>query len=117
MAVGENLTEIVFINIDAMLFIRWFQEKYDQGAVKNCPLIKLFTIFQTLHFRHLIERSSVSDARYKKIRITEKGKKLVEKFDKFIYAHDESLVKGLTDEQIQTFIYCIDTIKSNIQNK
>lgn len=74
-------------------------------------------VLTTMQQKGLIERSSVADARYKKIIITEKGKNLVEKSDEFIYAHDESLVKGLTEEQIKTFLYCIDTIKSNILNK
>ena len=107
------------------LFILKYLMENEEKDVFQCDLEKVLSVTKstcskvltTMQQKGLIERSGVSDARYKKISITEKGKNLIEKFDKFIYAHDESLVKGLTDEQIRTFLYCIDTIKSNIQNK
>ncbi len=107
------------------LFILKYLMENPEKDVFQCDLEKVLSVTKstcskvltTMQQKGLIERSGVSDARYKKIDITEKGRKLVEKCDKFIYAHDESLVRGLTEEQIKTFLYCIDTIKANILNQ
>ncbi len=107
------------------LFILKYLTENEGKDLFQCDLEKVLSVtkstcskvLSTMQQKGLIDRRGVEDARYKKIVITEKGKNLVEKFDKFIYAHDESLVKGLTEEQITTFLRCIDVIKSNIQNK
>ncbi len=106
------------------LFILKYLVANQDKDVFQCDLEKVLSVTKstcskvltTMQQKGLIERSGVADARYKKITVTQKGKNLVEKCDKFIYAHDESLVKGLSEEQIQTFLFCIDTIKANIQN-
>lgn len=107
------------------LFILKYLTENEGKDLFQCDLEKVLSVtkstcskvLSTMQQKGLIDRRGVEDARYKKIVITEKGKNLVEKFDKFIYAHDESLVKGLTEEQITTFLRCIDVIKANIQNK
>lgn len=107
------------------LFILKYLMENQKKDIFQCDLEKVLSVTKstcskvltTMQQKGLIERSGVKDARYKKITVTEKGKKLVEKCDKFIYEHDKSLVEGLTEEQIQTFLYCIDTIKANILNK
>lgn len=72
-------------------------------------------VLSTMQRKGLINRSSVADARLKKITVTEKGIALVKRFDGFIYNHDKSLTEGLTEDEINTFLYCIDKIKENVQ--
>ena len=69
-------------------------------------------VLSVMESKGLITRSSIEDARFKKIEITPLGEELSKKIDERVYAHDKSLVEGLTEEQIQTFLFCIDTIKS-----
>ena len=71
-------------------------------------------VLSVMESKGLITRSAIDDARFKKIEITPLGEELSKKIDERVYAHDKSLVEGLTEEQIQTFLFCIDTIKSNI---
>ncbi|MDD4291732.1 MAG: MarR family winged helix-turn-helix transcriptional regulator [Clostridia bacterium] len=71
-------------------------------------------VLSTMQKKGLIARCSVEDARLNKIIVTEKGCELKTKFDNFIYGHDKSLTEGLTEDEITTFLYCIDKIKENV---
>lgn len=74
-------------------------------------------VLSTMESKKLIKRNAVRDARLNKITITPLGDEMVEKFNAYIYAHDKSLVEGLTEEQVNTLLYCLDTIKANILKK
>lgn len=74
-------------------------------------------ILQLMERNGLLLRESVSyDARLKSIVLTPKAIKLHEAIVKEIKEMEALLVKGLTEEEIKTFLTIIRKIKSNIEN-
>ena len=72
-------------------------------------------ILKTLEKNGYIERVSVpSDARLKKLVLTEKSSALFEKIDPFIKSINDKLMEGLSEEEIEQFFSTIEKLKKNI---
>lgn len=72
-------------------------------------------ILKTLEKNGYIERVSVpSDARLKKLVLTEKSSALFEKIDPFIKSINDKLMEGLTEEEIEQFFCITEKLKQNI---
>ncbi len=72
-------------------------------------------ILKTLEKNGYIERVSVpSDARLKKLVLTEKSYNMFEQIDPFIKAVNAKITEGLTEEEIEQFYYIAEKLKQNI---
>jgi len=72
-------------------------------------------ILKTLEKNGYIERVSVpSDARLKKLVLTEKSYNMFEQIDPFIKAVNAKITEGLTEEEIEQFYYISEKLKQNI---
>ena len=72
-------------------------------------------ILKTLEKNGYIERASVpSDARLKKLVLTEKSYAMFEQIDPFIKAINTKITEGLTEEEIEQFFCITEKLKQNI---
>lgn len=71
-------------------------------------------VLSKMEEKGLIRREGVADARYRKIILLPRGREIVEKTNAFINEYEKKLLTGLTDEQIETFLECIEVMKKNI---
>lgn len=72
-------------------------------------------ILKTLEKNGYIERVSVpSDARLKKLVLTEKSYAMFEQIDPFIKAINTKITEGLTEEEIEQFFCITEKLKQNI---
>ncbi len=103
------------------MFICKYIIEHEDEDIHQCDLEKVLQttkstcskVLSTMERKGLIERVSASDNRCKKIVITDYGRNLINEFDKKIYAHDKTLVEGLSNEEVETFLHCLDVIKDN----
>lgn len=73
-------------------------------------------ILQLMEKKKLISRESVPyDARLKKIVLTQESMELREHLHKNIYEFEEMLVKGVSDEELKTFLRIMDTLSKNMR--
>jgi DNA-binding MarR family transcriptional regulator len=73
-------------------------------------------ILQLMEKKKLISRESVPyDARLKKIVLTQESMELREHLHKNIYKFEEILVKGVSDEDLETFLRIVDTLSQNMR--
>ena len=63
-----------------------------------------------------IERTLGQDTRYNEIKITEKGRALVNKTRELFLEVDTAMFDGFTDEELDTYISFLEKMQSNIQN-
>ena len=64
-----------------------------------------------------IERSLGQDVRYNELRITEKGRDLVELTRGVFTKTDRSLFDGFTDEELNLYISCLEKLQENIRRQ
>ena len=64
-----------------------------------------------------VERTLGHDNRYNELRITEKGKALVMQTRKLFCEADSSMFDGFTDEELQTYISCMEKLQANIRKQ
>ncbi len=64
-----------------------------------------------------IERTLGSDARYNEIKITEKGKSLVNRTRELFMAADTAMFSGFTDEELDAYVSCLEKMQINIQKQ
>lgn len=62
-----------------------------------------------------IERTLGQDTRYNEIKITEKGRALVNKTKELFLAADTAMFDGFTDEELDIYISCLEKMQANIQ--
>lgn len=75
-------------------------------------------ILQLMESNGLIKRTAVlSDARLKKITLTEKAINMHEHFRKEIDSFEETLSKGLTEEELECFFCIADKIYNNLSEQ
>lgn len=97
-------------NRDRDIFQKDFEEKFSIRRSTASNMLKL------MEKNGLIERKSVdSDARLKKIVLTEKAVRVHNIIAEDIEKREKKLRKGLTDEEIVAFFSIIQKIKSNIE--
>lgn len=71
-------------------------------------------VISTMEGKGFLKREAVADARFNKISLTPLGRSIVDDADKRMEKFESTLKRGLTDEQLEIFFYCIDTMKRNI---
>ena len=64
-----------------------------------------------------VERTLGQDNRYNELRITEKGRALVKKTKKLFCEADSSMFDGFTDEELDTYISCLEKLQANIRKQ
>ena len=62
-----------------------------------------------------IKRSLGHDTRFNEIKITEKGRALVELTKVTFSKADASMFDGFTDEELDTYISCLEKLQENIK--
>lgn len=94
------------------VFQRDFEERF---SIRRSTASKMLGLMEK---KGLIERKSVSsDARLKKIVLTEKAVQLHEKITQDIMERDNRLLAGVSPEQLEVFYKVIDIIKANLEVK
>lgn len=64
-----------------------------------------------------IQRTLGHDARYNELKITEKGKDLVNRTRELFLAADTAMFNGFSDEELDAYISCLEKIQTNIQEQ
>lgn len=64
-----------------------------------------------------VERTLGQDNRYNELRITEKGRELVELTCKLFSEADASMFDGFTDSELETYISCLEKLQANIKKQ
>lgn len=64
-----------------------------------------------------VERTLGHDNRYNELRITEKGKELVTQTRQLFCEADSSMFDGFTDEELKTYICCMEKLQANIKKQ
>ena len=62
-----------------------------------------------------IERVQGSDNRYNEVKMTERGRAVVEESFLLFLRLDTSLFAGFSDEELDGYIYCLEKIQNNIR--
>ena len=114
---GPNM----FICKSHILFCNFFSIEHEGEDIHQCDLEKVLQttkstcskVLSTMERKGLIARVNAQDNRCKKIVITEFGRNIINDFDKKIYAHDSKLVEGLSQDEIDTFLHCLEVMKQN----
>ena len=64
-----------------------------------------------------IERTLGHDNRYNEIQITEKGRVLVQQTRTMFSEVDESMFVGFSDDELETYISCLEKLQANIRKQ
>ena len=64
-----------------------------------------------------VERTLGHDNRYNELSITEKGRALVKKTRRLFCEADASMFEGFTDEELDTYISCLEKLQANIRKQ
>ena len=78
----------------------------------------LTSIIQLMEKKGFIERQAVqSDARLKKVLLTEKGEKTHETIEALIIQLNQNMMEGIEPEELQTCLEVLSKIRQNIERK
>ena len=95
-----------------------------QGVCKQSEMENIFgtrrssisSLLSSLEEEGLIEREeNIEDKRQKNIKLTEKGKNISLKMKNNVKNAEETLTKGLTNEEIKTFLEIAQKMKNNLE--
>lgn len=64
-----------------------------------------------------VERTLGRDNRYNELRITEKGRELVNNAHKIFCQVDRSMFEGFSGEELETYISCLNKLQANIKKQ
>ena len=64
-----------------------------------------------------IERRLGQDTRYNELQITDKGRELVTRSREMFSEIDRSLFDGFTDEELDTYIMCLEKLQGNVRRQ
>ena len=64
-----------------------------------------------------VERALGHDARYNELRITEKGRDLVNRTREIFQAADTAMFENFSDEELDNYISCLSKMQSNIEKQ
>ena len=64
-----------------------------------------------------VERALGSDNRFIELSITDKGRDMVKKTRKLFCETDSSIFDGFTDEELETYISCLEKLQANIRKQ
>lgn len=62
----------------------------------------------------ITKSSDISDGRYNKITITEKGRKVVDDSEKVFESIDAAIFTGFSDEELKVFEKCLGMVEDNL---
>ena len=107
---GPNLFILKFLDMhpDKDIFQKDL-EKVLETTNSSCS-----KVITNMESKGYICRTAVEDARYNKVCLTPLGEKIVREADVYMEDFEKNLRKGLTDEQLDVFFYCIDVMKKNL---
>ena len=107
---GPNLFILKFLDMhpDKDIFQKDL-EKVLETTKSSCS-----KVITNMESKGYICRTAVEDARYNKVCLTPLGEKIVREADVYMEDFEKNLRKGLTDEQLDVFFYCIDVMKKNL---
>ena len=97
-------------NRDRDIFQKDFEEKF---SIRRSTASNMLKLMEKNGF--IVRKSVDSDARLKKIVLTEKAVMVHNFIAEDIKKREEKLRKGLTDEEIKAFFSVVQKIKSNIE--
>ena len=97
-------------NRDRDIFQKDFEEKF---SIRRSTASNMLKLMEKNGF--IVRKSVDSDARLKKIVLTEKAVRVHNFIAEDIKKREEKLRKGLTDEEIKAFFSVVQKIKSNIE--
>jgi len=105
-----RIVAYLFSNKDRDVFQRDIEQEFE---IRKPTVTK---ILQTMEKNGLIIRYGVDyDARLKKIQLTEKAKHLHGEVTDRVTSFEETVTKGLTEEEIETFLVVVNKIKKNLE--
>lgn len=64
-----------------------------------------------------VERTLGQDNRYNELRITEKGRDIVNESCKIFSEVDAAMFDGFSDEELDCYISCLERLQANIKNQ
>lgn len=116
----EGLDQIAFMHgwILCYLYEHQEQEIYQKDIEKYFGICRsaVTNIIQALEKKGQICRASVaSDARLKKVMLTEEGRKSHEKLGEIFQKMDAQLEDGITEEELHAFMHVIDKVYYNME--
>ncbi len=107
---GANVFILKFLsdNTDRDIFQRDI-EKVLETTKSTCS-----KVLSTMESKGFVKREAVADARFNKISLTPVGEAIVKAADARMEELERMLRQGLTEEQLETFFFCIERMKKNI---
>ena len=64
-----------------------------------------------------VERTLGQDTRYNELKITEKGRALVNKTYEIFWAADTAMFEGFSDEELDAYVSCLEKLQTNMQKQ
>ena len=105
-----RIVTYLFVNKDSEVFQRDIEQEFE---IRRPTVTK---ILQAMEKNGLITRHEVDyDARLKKIQLTDKAIHFHREILNRVGTFEETLTKGLTEEEIATFLTILDKIKKNLE--
>ena len=102
----------LYLNKDKDIFQKDFENEF---TIRRSTASNILGLMEK---RKLIKRVSVkTDARLKKIVLTENGQKLHDEFGKVIEANEKVYQKGISKKDLEVFFKVSEQIKKNVEEK
>lgn len=117
---AAGLDEVTFMHgwIIRYLYARQDQEIFQKDIEKFFSIGRsaVTNIIQLMEKKGYISRESVSsDARLKKVRLTEKGIRIHRKIEEITSQLDKELIQGITEEELNTFYTVMSKLRDNLK--
>ena len=119
---AEGIDEVTLMHGWIMRYLYENREKeiYQKDIEKHLSIGRstVTSIIQLMEKKGFIERQAVqSDARLKKVLLTEKGEKTHETIEALIIQLNQNMMEGIEPEELQTFLEVLSKIRQNIERK
>ena len=119
---AEGIDEVTLMHGWIMRYLYENREKeiYQKDIEKHFSIGRstVTSIIQLMEKKGFIERQAVqSDARLKKVLLTEKGEKTHEMIEALIIQLNQNMMEGIEQEELQTFLEVLSKIRQNIERK
>ncbi len=119
---AEGIDEVTLMHGWIMRYLYENREKeiYQKDIEKHFSIGRstVTNIIQLMEKKGFIERQAVqSDARLKKVLLTEKGEKTHETIEALIIQLNQNMMEGIKPEELQTFLQVLSKIRQNIEKQ
>ena len=119
---AEGIDEVTLMHGWIMRYLYENREKeiYQKDIEKHFSIGRstVTNIIQLMEKKGFIERQAVqSDARLKKVLLTEKGEKTHETIEALIIQLNQNMMEGIEPEELQTFLQVLSKIRQNIEKQ